>query len=108
MNTNNYTEKKHGGHFFNGFFWGAALGGSFAYVLSTKRGRDLIKDLFQDGLDMLDDLTMEPEMAEEELSMLAEPMVEQPVTTQTVEQGAVHEKKLEQPAKKRFFRSRKK
>ncbi len=108
MNTINQPQKKQGGHFFNGFFWGAALGGGFAYLLSTKKGRDLLKDLVQDGLDMLDDLTVEPEMAEEELSPIQdEPVVEEPMP-QVMEQTVSPEKKPDQTAKKRFFRTRKK
>lgn len=94
----------------NGFLWGAALGGGLAYLLSTKRGRDLLKDLTQDGLDMLDDLTAEPEESSEELSPLAdEPIAEPMVVEQQPAAVFPSESKVspEKP-KKRFFRARKK
>lgn len=108
MRMNNQMEKKSGGHFFNGFFWGAALGGGFAYILSTKRGRELLKDLVQDGLDMLDDLTLEPEVAEEELSPIEENAANKPADVPLMEHSVSAEKQSEQPVKKRFFRAGKK
>ncbi len=54
-NKNIHMQEKKGGKFFNGFFWGAALGGGAAYVLSTKKGRDTVKELISQGIDMLED-----------------------------------------------------
>ena len=99
-------QDKKGGHFINGFFWGAVLGGGFAYLVSTKKGRALLKDLFQDGMDMLEEATM-PDQEE----IMEAPIVTEP-SVSTVEEKAVEEpepasneqsKKVESP-RKRFFR----
>lgn len=79
MNRDHQNNKK-GGHFFNGFFWGAVIGGGLAYLLSTKKGRDLLKELTQDGIDMLDNATnpekveivSEPEVYEEIMEVSAQ------------------------------------
>lgn len=112
MDMNNNHEKK-GGHFFNGFFWGAVIGGGFTYLLTTKKGRDFLKELAQDGLDMLDGLTMEPEMAEEEeLTPIVseEVIVEEPRVAPVVTPAKESEPKKtpEMTVKKRFFRAKKK
>ena len=106
MNNGNH-EKKHG-HFFNGFLWGAALGGGIAYLLATKRGRELLRDLAEDGMDMLDDLTAEPEMAEQELSPIGnEPVVEE-TTAAPVTPTPKPQPEVAPTPRKRFFRARKK
>lgn len=110
---------KKGGKFLDGFFWGAVLGGGFAYLLSTKRGRELLKDLASDGMNMLDDLTAEPEMAEEELSPLPDERAEEvrPTASPLAAEAPAEatetppvEKKTESvpPVKKRFFKAGKK
>ena len=99
-------QDKKGGHFINGFFWGAVLGGGFAYLISTKRGRELLKDLVQDGMDMLEEATMPeqeevmeaPIVVEPSVSAVEEKVIEEPKSTSD-EQG----KKAESP-RKRFFR----
>ncbi|MBP9814826.1 MAG: YtxH domain-containing protein [Candidatus Levybacteria bacterium] len=110
---NNLHHEKKGGNFFNGFFWGAVLGGGFAYLLSTKKGRDLLKDLISDGVDMLDGLTQEPEAAEEEhYAEEQEPFVaeakEDVDTSITTEKPHVKTEASSQPVKKRFFKTTKK
>lgn len=52
-------EEKSGGKFFNGLLWGAAIGGAAAYVLSTKRGRDAVKELLHEGFDALEGVAAE-------------------------------------------------
>lgn len=110
---------KKGGKFLDGFFWGAVLGGGLASLLSTKRGRELLKDLASDGMNMLDDLTAEPEMAEEELSPFPNERTEDvpPAPSPLVAEAAPEaveappvEKKTESapPVKKRFFKAGKK
>lgn len=102
MNDPRYAKK--GGHFFNGFFWGAVIGGGFAYLLSTKRGRDLLKELTQDGIDMLDNATT-PENAE----IVSEPEVYEEIVEEAsqespkvIPQDSAERRK--EPSKKRFFR----
>ncbi len=99
-------QDKKGGHFINGFFWGAVLGGGFAYLISTKRGREFLKDLVQDGMDMLEEATMpeqeevieKPIIAEPSTSVSEENVIEEPESV-----SHVQSKKVD-PARKRFFR----
>lgn len=113
MSSTSPHEKK-GGHFFNGFFWGAALGGGVAYLLSTKRGRDILKELFADGLDMLENATTPDDV--EEFAPAGEDLVEEEVqmTPKEVEAQTALEpevepvRKTEPASKKRFFKARKK
>ncbi len=110
---NNSHHEKKGGNFFNGFFWGAVLGGGFAYLLSTKRGRDLLKDLISDGVDMLDGLTQEPETAEEEqYAATQEPFASEEQEDVNVPSAAAKQhiqKETPSPlVKKRFFKASKK
>lgn len=66
-------QDKKGGNFFSGLLWGAALGGGTAYVLSTKRGRDLLKELVHDGLDLLEkDMGSQKKAIEKVLSPIRE------------------------------------
>lgn len=59
-------EKKQG-KFLDGFFWGAVIGGGLSYLLSTKKGRDFLKDIIQNGMDVLENATApEPEMFPDE------------------------------------------
>lgn len=93
---------KKGGHFFNGFFWGAMIGGGVAYLLSTKKGRNLLGELVQDGINMLDtattpdgiEIASEPETYEE---IIEEPAIQEPP------KSSPSEFKKEAP-RKRFFR----
>lgn len=112
-NMNNSHHEKKGGNFFNGFFWGAVLGGGFAYLLSTKRGRDLLKDLISDGVDMLDGLTQEPEIAEEEqYAATEEPFIveeQDDAGAPAVEAKQHAQRETSSPlVKKRFFKASKK
>jgi gas vesicle protein len=98
----NHPNDKKGGHFFNGFFWGAAIGGGLAYLLSTKKGREFLKELIQDGIDMLDDattpgeeLTFEPEVYEE----ISEEGIAEPSKTKPLDSDSVSSS-----PKKRFFK----
>lgn len=53
-----------GGKFLDGFFWGAVLGGGAAYVLSTKKGRDIVKELIQEGVNVLENMAAPDEVIE--------------------------------------------
>lgn len=107
---NNNHQQKKGGHFFNGFLWGAAIGGGLAYLLSTKKGRDLLKNLAQDSLDMLDDLTAEPETEEELSPIIDEDAIQENVQEDTTssENQSSDGKKSEVTTKKRFFKAKRK
>lgn len=103
-------EKKQG-KFFDGFFFGAVLGGGVAYVLSTKKGRDFVKELIQDGADLLESVTEpEPEVYEETPEASQEVMISEtapvvsnkPQTEHTAAPRVNHEKKASE--KSRFFK----
>lgn len=93
-------EEKKGGKFFNGLLWGAALGGGAAYLLSNKRGRDLLKDLLHDGVDLLEkDLAPKKKAIEKVLApeMHEEAIIESaPQDSESEEQTSAD--------KKRFFK----
>ena len=46
-------DKQHGGNFVNGFMWGAAVGGSVSFILSHKKGRELLKGISENGVEAL-------------------------------------------------------
>lgn len=104
-------EKKHHGRFAEGFFWGAVIGGAAAYILSHKKGRDFVKELFQDGIDFLEEkaekVTID-EMLEEQDMMgesVEEPIVEAHVKDyEKIEPEGKEEAIKPQPQKKRFFK----
>lgn len=48
----------------NGLLWGAILGGSLTYLLSHKKGRELLKDLSENGIHALEGI-LEPGRLEE-------------------------------------------
>lgn len=99
-----HDEKKHNGRFSEGFFWGAVIGGAAAYVLSHKKGREFIKELFQDGVDFLEEKaekTVEQEVFIEQDPGMDEEIVEvHPKNYEKIEE----EKELSAPQKKRFFK----
>lgn len=94
-------EQKSGGKFFSGLLWGAALGGGAAYVLSTKRGRDLLKELVHDGLDLLEKEVAPQKKAVKEI---LNPMMEEEIVPKTVSKVvAKHDDKIPED-KKIFFK----
>lgn len=96
------SEGKHGSKFFNGLMWGAALGGSAAYVLSSKRRRDLVKDLIKEGIELLEkDFAPQKKSVQEALSPILE---EEVVTAQEVGEQAVASEDENSTDKKRFFK----
>lgn len=104
-------EKKHHNRFVEGFFWGAVIGGAATYVLSHKKGRELVKELFQDAVDFLEERV---EQASDNEILIEEEMQEDPSEDVPVE---VHVKDYEKSVsdkgelphsspiqKKRFFK----
>lgn len=105
-------EKKHHGRFTEGFFWGAVIGGAAAYVLSHKKGRDFLKELFQDGVDFLEEKAEKVTVDEvlEEQAMLEEPLEEPIVEVHVKDYEKIEEPDVKEEApkqqspKKRFFK----
>ncbi|MBI4092015.1 MAG: hypothetical protein HY427_02315 [Candidatus Levybacteria bacterium] len=48
-------ETKHGKHGGNAFFWGLAIGALLATLLTTKRGRQILRELTDLGLELFED-----------------------------------------------------
>ncbi len=55
-----------GNRFFDGFLWGAIIGGGLVFFLGTKKGKKLIKTLTEEGIDNLSELLEEYGGGEEE------------------------------------------
>lgn len=98
-------EKNHHGRFTEGFFWGAVIGGAAAYVLSHKKGREFIKELFQNGVDFLEEKAekaVEKEVFTEQDAEVNEPVIE--VHTKDYEKIETEETPQLSTSKKRFFK----
>lgn len=95
-------EEKKGSKFFNGLLWGAALGGGAAYVLSNKRGCDLVKELIKDGVDLLEkDLGPQKKAATDAIN----PIIEEEVILAAATQEQLPEEEVNISVdKKRLFK----
>ena len=90
----------HGNKFFEGFIWGAIIGGAIVFLMGTKKGKKLLKAIADEGVgnfaDILDEGIDENEPDEEELE-------------ETSGNGLAEDKKIQEPKsspRKRFFRRR--
>ncbi len=52
----NNNESRQGGNFFQGFLWGAIIGGGIVFLLGTKKGKRLLKTITEEGLDNISDI----------------------------------------------------
>jgi len=104
--------KEHQGHFFNGLLVGLILGFALALLFTTKRGRQMVKALTEEGLDSISELrrrmdTLEVMIDEDEY--VEEPK-EAPKAKNGVKSKEVVEEEIddEEPTKKdskrRFFK----
>lgn len=71
----NNSESRQGGNFFQGFLWGAIIGGSIVFLLGTKKGKKLLKTITEEGIENISNIG---ELVEDEL----EEYEEEPVVTQ--------------------------
>ena len=53
-----------GNKFFNGFLWGALIGGGIVFLLGTKKGKKLLKAISEEGLDNISNILNEAEKFE--------------------------------------------
>lgn len=99
-----HDEKKHHNRFSEGFFWGAVIGGATAYVLSHKKGREFIKELFQDGIDFLEEKA--EKAIEKEVFIEQDPAMEDEeiVEVHTKDYEKIEEDVPKSMPKKRFFK----
>ena len=65
-------ETKHDKHGGNAFFWGLIIGALFATLLTTKRGRQILRELTNLGLELFEDFV------EEKTTKSSGPKVNQP------------------------------
>lgn len=61
----------HGNKFFEGFIWGAIIGGAIVFLMGTKKGKKLLKAITQEGVgslaDIIDEGMDEDEFEDEEI-----------------------------------------
>jgi len=55
----------HNNRFFDGFLWGAIIGGGLVFLLSTKKGKKLLKTITEEGVGGLSEI-LEAQMDEGE------------------------------------------
>ncbi len=88
----------HGNKFFEGFIWGAIIGGAIVFLMGTKKGKKLLKAITQEGVgnlaDIIDEGIDEDELDEEEL----EESSSNEASEEKKENGSKH------APRKRFFR----
>lgn len=84
----------------NGFLFGMMVGGALVFLLGTKKGRQILKNLSEKGLDVLDDVSNIEEL-EEYMSGDFDGELEE-------ENEETTEKTTSSPQRKRFFKGVKK
>lgn len=55
-------DNNHGRHNSNGFLLGLLLGAGIALLISTKKGRNIIKEITENGIDALEDVVAPGEL----------------------------------------------
>lgn len=100
----------HGNKFFEGFIWGAIIGGAIVFLMGTKKGKKLLKAIADEGVgnlaDIIDEGIDEDELDEEELEEsspngLSEEKKVKPARNSSASVAGGEPKS---PARKRFFR----
>ena len=56
----------HSNRFFDGFLWGAIIGGGLVFLLSTKKGKKILKTITEEGVEGLSEI-LEAQMDEGDL-----------------------------------------
>ncbi len=88
----------HGNKFFEGFIWGAIIGGAIVFLMGTKKGKKLLKAITQEGVgnlaDIIDEGIDEDEFEDE--------VIEKPSGNGVSTDKIVREEKPS--VRKRFFR----
>ncbi len=56
----------HSNRFFDGFLWGAIIGGGLVFLLSTKKGKKLLNIITEEGVEGLSEI-LEAQMDREDL-----------------------------------------
>lgn len=79
---------RNGGSFFNGFLWGAILGGGLVFLLGTKKGKQLLKVITERGLEGISEISDLIEDIEEEKEIREVPV-------KTIKSNGVHHSSIE-------------
>lgn len=108
----------HGNKFFDGFLWGAIIGGGLVFLLGTKKGKKILKMITEEGVEGLSEI-LEAQMAEEEEDLEDEEtseideVVEKPkiingngVSKNDSQNPPIQAKPAAQGIRKRFFRKK--
>ncbi len=98
---NIHMQEKKGSKFLNGLFWGAILGSGVAYVLSSKKRREIAKDLINQGVDLLENATVSQKAEVEKiLNPIPSDKEEILIEKEAVKSSEPHKKAVS----KRFFK----
>jgi len=93
-----------GNRFFDGFLWGAIIGGGIVFLLGTKKGKKLIKTITEEGVEGFSNLLQEQIEQEEDYEEEQEEDLSGNGVVNDVSHENVEEQKEPQTIRKRFFR----
>jgi len=101
-------ENNNGGNkFLNGFLLGALIGAGAVFLLSSKKGKQLLKTLSEEGLDDISNFLREEDMIEEDFGQDGATSVKDSQENQKQQNGRSENNPIQaekKPFVKRFFR----
>ncbi len=108
----------HNNKFFDGFLWGAIIGGGLVFILGTKKGKKILKMITEEGVEGLSEILEaqmdkdEEDLEDEEASGIDE-VVEEPkitngngVSRDDSQTPPIQAKPAASGIRKRFFRKK--
>ena len=106
--------KNHSNKFFDGFLWGAIIGGGLVFILGTKKGKKILKMITEEGVEGLSEILeaqMDEDLAGEagDLEEDGEKAPEEPILRGNgVSKNSQSNEPQEEvkPFRKRFFRKK--
>ena len=99
----------HGNKFFDGFLWGAIIGGGLVFLLGTKKGKKILKMITEEGVEGLSEI-LEAQIDTEDLGEETEEETGAPKEPQLKGNGVSKNSQSKEsgeevkPPQKRFFR----
>lgn len=99
----------HGNKFFEGFIWGAIIGGTIVFLMGTKKGKKLLKAITEEGVGNLADIIdegIDEEEFDEEPSISKAPKDKEDEDEEITGNGLSSEKSAKPSIRKRFFKRR--
>jgi len=100
-----------GNKFFDGFLWGAIIGGGAVFLLGTKKGKKILKMITEEGVEGLSEI-LEAQMDEENLGEDGEEIEDAPEEPLLRGNGVSKDSQSKEPQeevkpfRKRFFRKK--